>query len=366
MRVAIVAGILVPRDAISGAVVEQVESLLSLASVSAVSVFAQFIDRKIPCFSKQIGSSWDLIRQPQIESADIVIFHWGIFYELALAAFLVAADPAKRVAIHFHNCSPVELVPEVDRPVVERSLEQINHLIASPVRFWTYSEFNRRTLLAWGAEPETIDNVTFPVPMSPRNLYVSTAKTVQMICVGRFVPSKGLTVLVEAVALLPSPLQRQLRLVLVGNTLLSEKGYLEALKALITHQRLDDVISFVENPTDELLSDLYNQADVLVSPSLHEGLCVPVIEAFAHGCRAIGSNAGNLPFLMTEDDVVVEVNDPASLAQALVGELSRGKKTTNEPFGPRRRVVDRYSRGHSTIELQTAIGRLFSETEFRA
>ncbi len=355
MRVAVVAGIVVPDDAMSAAVANQAATLGNIAEVTSVDVLAQYISRPVPAPTHQVGRSWELLKHEAIRQADFIIFHWGIYYELVSSATLLRADPTKCIAVHFHNCSPADLVPPGDRSNIERSIEQIHHVIDLGVALWTYSDFNRQTLLAWGAEPSSIADVPFPIPIVRSESKWPTSRSLQILTVGRFVPAKGVHVLVAAVAMLNTELRGRVRVVLAGNAAFSDAPYLREIEAQIADEQLADTIRIVLNPNDSELAVLFEQADVLVSPSFHEGLCVPVIEAYAHGCRAIGTDAANLPYLMTEEDSVVACGDAAALSHAILDELAKGKKHTRTPVGRRREIVERYSESAAQRALRSAL-----------
>jgi glycosyltransferase involved in cell wall biosynthesis len=67
------------------------------------------------------------------------------------------------------------------------------------------------------------------------------------------------------------------------------------------------------------LKHLYASSTALVSPSLSEGFCLPVIEAAMFGKPAIVTNAGSLPELVIdgENGFVVSVADTATLAERM-------------------------------------------------
>lgn len=52
----------------------------------------------------------------------------------------------------------------------------------------------------------------------------------------------------------------------------------------------DPNIRMFPHPTDEVLRDIYNSADVLLQPSLKEGFCRPVLEAAACGTPSVTSD----------------------------------------------------------------------------
>ena len=108
--------------------------------------------------------------------------------------------------------------------------------------------------------------------------------------VGSPFPHKNIERLVEAFEILKKK-HPKLQLVLPGK----KEQYFDKLEALIeTHPYRGDIIipGFV---SDGELEWLYQNAEAYVLPSLSEGFGLPGLEAMAHGCPLISSNATCLP-----------------------------------------------------------------------
>ncbi len=124
-------------------------------------------------------------------------------------------------------------------------------------------------------------------------------------------PLKGLKYLLDAIAAL-KPQYPQLELLVVGK--LKEGGQTERqLKSL----KLSDSVKFVSGISTEKLVDYYNEASVVVSPSLYEGFGLPAGEAMACGCAVISSDGGALPEVVGDAGIVVPKGNSQALQQAL-------------------------------------------------
>jgi glycosyltransferase involved in cell wall biosynthesis len=176
-----------------------------------------------------------------------------------------------------------------------------------------------------------------------------------LACVGRLVPSKGTDVVLEAVARARSETARPVRLTLVGNPVFSHPDYIAELDAILDREDLRDVVTILADVDDDGLWRCYEEADVVVSASFHEGLCVPVIEGYLAGCRVIGTTAGNLPFIVQPPDVVVEPGDVDALARAIVS-LDRELVGPHQPrHDAARELCLRYGRDAARKEMQRAL-----------
>jgi glycosyltransferase involved in cell wall biosynthesis len=297
------------------------------------------------------------VRHPAFDACDLAIFHWGIHYRLFDVLTLLANSGRIRPVVHFHNCTPRHLVTEAEREVIDRSIAQVEHAISLPVEFWTFSEFNRLTLVDWGLAEEHISFVPIPLEIPPYSGSVRRSKRVQLLAVGRRVPAKGLHVLVEALGLVDRETRQAVRLRIAGSSSFSDAGYMSLLVDLVRRHHLVSMVTFVDEPSDADLWRLYCASDVVISPSFHEGLCVPIIEGYAVGCRAIGTTAGNLPFVVQPPDRCVEPGDPRALATAieeLVAEVRSA--TSRQRLHPE--FVDQYSVDTCRKTLQREIDRL--------
>jgi glycosyltransferase involved in cell wall biosynthesis len=80
-------------------------------------------------------------------------------------------------------------------------------------------------------------------------------------------------------------------------------------------------------PSNEEVNKLYNQATVLIQASLHEGFCLPALEAMAAGCPLICTDMhGNRDFCHDgKNCLIIEQNNQAALSQAIL-RLMKDKK----------------------------------------
>lgn len=126
-----------------------------------------------------------------------------------------------------------------------------------------------------------------------------------VLFVGTLEPRKGLETLLRGFAVARRS-RRELSLALVGARGWGKLPELDRAGVL----RLGSL------PDDDL-DALYRGAAALAYPSHYEGFGLPVLEAMARGCPAVTSNATSLPEVVGDAGVLVEVDDPEALGQAL-------------------------------------------------
>jgi glycosyltransferase involved in cell wall biosynthesis len=80
---------------------------------------------------------------------------------------------------------------------------------------------------------------------------------------------------------------------------------------------LEPVVRFIENPGLDDLVALYNGAAVLVMPSFYEGFGFPALEAMQCGTPVVVADRASLPEVVGEAGLLIDPEDPASIAGAL-------------------------------------------------
>lgn len=94
------------------------------------------------------------------------------------------------------------------------------------------------------------------------------------------------------------------------------------VKAFGVEKGLDvpDYVEFYENPTRDILKNIYVESDIYVFPSRNEGWGLTVIEAMACKCCVIGTNTGALLEVgkNNENSLISEPKDINSLANNII------------------------------------------------
>jgi len=130
--------------------------------------------------------------------------------------------------------------------------------------------------------------------------------------VARFVPVKGLPVLLEAFAQLKADEETPLFLVLVGDG--PERGRLEEI---VRKHRLEPRVRFAGFRQD--IPACLHACDAFVHSSLYEGLGYTLIEAMASEVPVVASNVGGVKEFVFDEQtgLVVPPDNPAALRDAM-------------------------------------------------
>ncbi|MFV0317474.1 MAG: glycosyltransferase [Microthrixaceae bacterium] len=314
---AIVSGLLVERDAISNAVLIEREVLK--ANGHEVTVHCQGTTFGNLPWVHTGADPWALSQRDGFRDADLVILHFGTAYEL-FDVLLLSAPPGARRVVRFHNVTPPDLLSGVHRRRAQQGLDQV---VISEVadHIWCDSQFNRDVLHDLGISPANTSVLGLCVPELDGLLKLDPTpfeEPPKVLYVGRLVQAKG--VLDLLVAFGSSGLAAAgVELHLAGNAALSEPAVLAEVRAVV--ERRGSGVVMHESPDDSELAALYEGSSVFVMPSYHEGFCVPVIEAMAHGLIVVASDAGALPETVGDDGSLITVGDIEMLRSALLEAL---------------------------------------------
>ena len=140
-----------------------------------------------------------------------------------------------------------------------------------------------------------------------------------LLCVASLTPRKGHAVLFRALARLK---QFEWRLRCAGSPAF-DPPTAASLQALIRELGLTDRIELLGELDHEALAVAYQQADVFVLPSFHEGYGMALAEALARGLPILSTTAGAIPDTVpTDAGLLTPPGDVAALTEALARVLN--------------------------------------------
>lgn len=155
--------------------------------------------------------------------------------------------------------------------------------------------------------PYGVDPQQFRPPQQPRSGHVRVGY------VGRFVPEKGIDLLVTAAKSVPA----DVRVVLVGDG--PER---ERIAAHAKSCNVADRIDWIDTTPHGRLPEIYQNLDVVVLPSRTTGRWQEqfgrvLVEGMACGAVPVGSTCGAIPEVVGEAGLLFPENDSAALARCL-------------------------------------------------
>ena len=321
MKISLVSGVCVLPDAISYSIVRKLDVLRQRFGVPDGADYRVFVgDTNVDDPRIEIRPNpTDVAMDPFFASSDVVIYEFGLFCWLFNTIFVL--PPKTKKLVIYHNITPEHLVSrEEDKRGVrlgmsqKANLQYADHIAAD-------SDFNRLDLIHYGIPPEKISTLNLPVAegFSPEGARLkSPRKTAELLYVGRFVASKGVLDLVQAVIATVQRGCTNVRLALVGDTEFSDPAYIQLVRDKIAESGLQQHFRFVGAVTQEQLIAHYREADIFIIPSYHEGYCLPVLEALCNGCLVIAYDAGNLPYITNGLGRLVPTGDIPALSSAIL------------------------------------------------
>ena len=181
--------------------------------------------------------------------------------------------------------------------------------------------------------PNAIDVRVLPLPYDKAALLPETCEASEPAwligSVGRLSPEKGHRILLRAFG----PVQAH-----VGNVkllLVGDGPEMNFLQESVSELSLQSSVVFTGLRADA--QQIIGALDLLVLPSLTEGLPVVILEAFAYKTPVVATAVGGVPELVRDDETgwLVPPRDPHALAQAILDALSN-------PEEARRRAENAY------------------------
>ncbi len=174
-----------------------------------------------------------------------------------------------------------------------------------------------------------------------------------IICPASLIPRKGLKYLIEAASRLKTK-GVKFKIGIAGRG--EQRGELEAL---VAEKGLGEQLEFLGQVAHEKLIERYRagEVDIIVMPSLHEGISVAIIEAMSYGIPAVTTSVGGMPELLSDGrGLLVPPEEPEPLADALERFICHPEM---------RKAIGQKGRAHVFEEyaIETTVARIVAQFE---
>jgi O-antigen biosynthesis protein len=260
------------------------------------------------------GPVWD-----ELQKADLIFVVYAKYYDLLqYLPLLVGTGP--RIVFDYLGVTPREFWPDQQREELDVSNRQRGYAWCTD-HVLTISAANRRELLEATKFPRehvttlplAVDTARFRPELRDRHLHAKLGITGPILLfVGRIAGNKRVPLLIEALAH-----RHDAHAAIVGDCSDVYTAEAARCRALAEHLGVVERVHWLGQLDDAELARAYRSADVLVMPSLHEGFCVPVIEAMASGLPVLASRSAALPETVGDGGLTFAPDDFNDLVRQL-------------------------------------------------
>lgn len=189
------------------------------------------------------------------------------------------------------------LSQKLDAKLMPEAIENADWIIA--VSKWTAKDLidevpnaRKKTSIIYEAASLTYDPITVKNSLNKNYL----------LFVGTLEPRKNLPRLLEAYSFLPSYIKEKYSLYIVGG-----RGWGKVnVESLIERFNIKKYVKILGYLSDKDLAKTYQNASLLVMPSLYEGFGLPLLEAMNAGVPVVTSNISSMPEIVGKAAILVD------------------------------------------------------------
>jgi glycosyltransferase involved in cell wall biosynthesis len=175
-------------------------------------------------------------------------------------------------------------------------------------------------------------------------------------CIGRVISGKGIDFYIRASRILADQ-GRDVRFLMIGATSV-EKSYQAEMEALARELNVNDRVIFTGQRQN--VSDILREVDIVVHPSLTEGLSNVILEAMAAGLPVVATRAGGTPELV-EDGLtgfLVAPRNAGQIAEAIARLVDQPAMAHGFGQAGRERIIKEFSIEEMLRKTETLYLRL--------
>jgi glycosyltransferase involved in cell wall biosynthesis len=258
---------------------------------------------------------------------DLLIYHHSIGFEPGVQA--IERNPCRRKAVKYHNVTPPQFFKGLNAEVAKACVEgiaQVKRLADSRATIWADSKYNGEHLQSFHPNRKYAEIAPFHhadelLTLEPDYRAVSGLDdwSTNILLVGRVVPNKNVPLAVAAFAEYRRRFDKRARLIIAGDQPVPEHA--QVVRDAVVEQGQQGHVYITGKVSTAQLKALYLTADVLLVTSLHEGFCVPLIEAMGLRVPVVAVPNAAVPYTASGAARYAEAN-PTQLAVQIDAVLS--------------------------------------------
>lgn len=332
-RACIINGNVVAHDAVGGHVISQLQVLRQAGYHTLL--LTEFVDERLPV---EVRRNAVALKLPDLHtpgpnfqhaidhfySSDIVILNYSTYYELAEAIKLVQNAI---VIFDYHGVTPPEIWGADVPGYLDLVRGQENIRLVQYADFGIgHSSFTRDELVRTGLIPPDRTRVLpyavvpGPIRPQPHDPQIIAQHGLQgkrvLLYVGRMARNKRIIDLVEALALVRKRHPETVLLLVGDNQFPVYRDYAADVRKRAEELGCRAQVIFTGQVPD--IEPYYQLCDLFVTASIHEGFCMPVVEAMARGKPVVATAATALPETVGAAGLLCEPQNPADMAEKIV------------------------------------------------
>jgi glycosyltransferase involved in cell wall biosynthesis len=281
-----------------------------------------------------------------------------LLYQFATASPMAAWLAARRetLIVNYHNITPPELLAPWDNHLALgqlRAQAELGLLVPRAALAVADSHYNREHLMAAGfretavVPPSAALGSAVLAAARPPAPPTAGGRGARWLSVGRIAPNKAIEDTIAALLVTRRQSDPAATLLIIGKP--ATTSYVDALAHYVASLGLSDAVTFGGHASDATVAAAYAQSDVLVVTSVHEGYCVPVVEAMSVGLPVVAFRQGALPEVLGTGGVLVDSKDPYVLSWTI------DRVVRDAPW--RSRLADLARQRMAELDLDTAADR---------
>lgn len=222
-------------------------------------------------------------------------------------------------ALMYHNITPAVFFKHDPhtQSLCEKGRSQLSILRRHTVASFALSRYSARELEEEGFRSPQVFPLFHMEPQvsknSDRSLRKPTAP-IHLLFVGRLAPHKNQKLLIETFYHLKSLLPKGSQLNLVGS---GDPVYTRYLRLLVRQLGLSQSVHLRGKVLDKELEHYYESADAFFCTSLHEGFCIPLVDAMKAEIPVFFLPEAAIPETMGKSGVALNTQDPLFMAHAI-------------------------------------------------